>query len=305
MKRLSRSDSPAALMSICTSTEEQNIVYNRELQSMMEGYDEEEACMVMEEGCGQKKRRLSVDQVKALEKSFDVENKLEPDRKQRLAQELGLQPRQVAVWFQNRRARWKTKQLERDYSVLKANYDSLKLNLESLQTDNESLINEIRKLRSKLNEDEPEAMNADVKERLGFESDKPEPEFPITAAITPEAPPMEGFEALKQSDAGPSDSDSSAILNSDELPKTAAAGVAETSAAAMLDHSHDYGNGGGFEFLSLSETGYNGHIFQVKMEEHNFLSEETPCCAFFSEVEQAPMLHWYTSENWPSNIQLE
>ncbi|KAL8485096.1 hypothetical protein ACS0TY_027408 [Phlomoides rotata] len=110
-----------------------------------------------------KKRRLSVDQVKALEKNFEVENKLEPERKVKLAQELGLQPRKVAVWFQNRRARWKTKQLERDYGLLKANHDSLKLKFGSLQKENESLLNDlisvlfssqIRELKSKLNEDD-------------------------------------------------------------------------------------------------------------------------------------------------------
>lgn len=105
---------------------------------MFDGLDED----VCVEELGQKKRRLSVDQVKALEKNFEVENKLEPDRKVKLAQELGLQPRQVAVWFQNRRARWKTKQLERDYGVLKANYDSLKLNFDSLHQDNQSLLKE-------------------------------------------------------------------------------------------------------------------------------------------------------------------
>lgn len=38
--------------------------------------------------------RSNAAQVKALEKNFHVENKLEPDRKVKLAQELGLQPRQ-------------------------------------------------------------------------------------------------------------------------------------------------------------------------------------------------------------------
>lgn len=90
-----------------------------------------------------KKRRLSSEQVQFLERSFEVENKLEPDRKVKLAQELGLQPRQVAVWFQNRRARWKTKQLERDYGVLKANFDALKVNYETLQRDNETLLKEV------------------------------------------------------------------------------------------------------------------------------------------------------------------
>ncbi|RWW14836.1 hypothetical protein BHE74_00012704 [Ensete ventricosum] len=89
---------------------------------------------------GEKKRRLSAAQVRALERSFEVENKLEPERKLRLAQQLGLQPRQVAVWFQNRRARCKTKQLERDYAALEANYDALRLDYDSLRRDKESLL---------------------------------------------------------------------------------------------------------------------------------------------------------------------
>lgn len=120
-----------------------NQVYSREFQTMLDGLDEE-GCLEESGGhVSEKKRRLSVDQVKALEKNFEVENKLEPERKVKLAQELGLQPRQVAVWFQNRRARWKTKQLERDYGVLKANYDALKLNYDSLQHDNEALLKEV------------------------------------------------------------------------------------------------------------------------------------------------------------------
>lgn len=109
---------------------------------MLEGLDEE-GCVEESGQISEKKRRLSVDQVKALEKNFEVENKLEPERKVKLAQELGLQPRQVAVWFQNRRARWKTKQLERDYGVLVANHDALKLKYGSLQKENESLLNEV------------------------------------------------------------------------------------------------------------------------------------------------------------------
>ncbi|PHT31246.1 Homeobox-leucine zipper protein ATHB-6 [Capsicum baccatum] len=151
MKRLGSSDSLGALMSMCPSTaDDQNHVYSsRDFQSMLEGLDEE-GCVEESGHVSEKKRRLSVEQVKALEKNFEVENKLEPERKVKLAQELGLQPRQVAVWFQNRRARWKTKQLERDYNVLKANFDSLKHNYESLKLDNEALIKEICELKSKV-----------------------------------------------------------------------------------------------------------------------------------------------------------
>lgn len=78
-----------------------------------------------------------------LEKSFEEENKLEPDRKSQLAKKLDLQPRQVAVWFQNRRARWKTKQLERDYNVLKASYDLLLSNYDSIIKENTVLKSEV------------------------------------------------------------------------------------------------------------------------------------------------------------------
>ena len=119
-----------------------NHVYGREFRSMLDGLDEE-GCVEESGHVSEKKRRLSVDQVKALEKNFEVENKLEPERKVKLAQELGLQPRQVAVWFQNRRARWKTKQLERDYGHLKANYDALKHSYDTLKHDNETLVKEV------------------------------------------------------------------------------------------------------------------------------------------------------------------
>ncbi|MED6158580.1 homeobox-leucine zipper protein [Stylosanthes scabra] len=103
-----------------------------------------------EEQLPEKKRRLTSEQVNLLEKSFEEENKLEPERKTQLAKKLGLQPRQVAVWFQNRRARWKTKQLERDYDVLKASYDSLLSTYDSIVKENEKLKSEVVSLNEKL-----------------------------------------------------------------------------------------------------------------------------------------------------------
>ncbi|KAI4375325.1 hypothetical protein MLD38_013208 [Melastoma candidum] len=97
-----------------------------------------------------KKRRLTLEQVQLLEKSFEMENKLEPERKSQLAKKLGLQPRQVAVWFQNRRARWKTKQLERDYDLLKSSYDTLLSNFDSIKKQNQKLILELDSLNKEL-----------------------------------------------------------------------------------------------------------------------------------------------------------
>uniref|UniRef100_A0A7N0TB03 Homeobox-leucine zipper protein n=1 Tax=Kalanchoe fedtschenkoi TaxID=63787 RepID=A0A7N0TB03_KALFE len=82
-----------------------------------------------------KKKRLTCDQLESLEKSFLEEIKLDPDRKIRLARDLGLQPRQIAVWFQNRRARWKNKQIERLYDALKQEYEVVAREKQKLQDE--------------------------------------------------------------------------------------------------------------------------------------------------------------------------
>ncbi|CAM6050796.1 unnamed protein product [Sphagnum compactum] len=106
-----------------------------------------------DEYCGlhnaEKKRRLTFDQVRSLERNFELENKLEPERKMQLAKELGLQPRQVAVWFQNRRARWKTKQLERDYEILTLDYNRLKSEFESVRDEKQELQAKVKWLTEK------------------------------------------------------------------------------------------------------------------------------------------------------------
>ncbi|KAL2570660.1 hypothetical protein AAZV13_18G202400 [Glycine max] len=98
---------------------------------------------------GEKKKRLNLEQVKALEKSFDQGNKLEPERKVQLAKALGLQPRQVAIWFQNRRARWKTKQLEKEYEVLKKQFEAVKADNDVLKVRNQKLQAELQAVKSR------------------------------------------------------------------------------------------------------------------------------------------------------------
>lgn len=109
----------------------------------------------------EKKRRLTPEQVQFLEKNFELENKLEPERKVQLAKELGLHSRQVAIWFQNRRARCKTKQLEKDYESLKAGYDRLKASFDTLIKERDDLQNEAKLLTKKLRQRDMGPMNLD------------------------------------------------------------------------------------------------------------------------------------------------
>ncbi|GKU89015.1 hypothetical protein SLEP1_g3212 [Rubroshorea leprosula] len=92
------------------------------------------------------KRRFSDEQIRSLESIFESETKLEPRKKLQVARELGLQPRQVAIWFQNKRARWKSKQMEKEYRILRANYDSLASRFESLKKEKQSLLVQLQKL---------------------------------------------------------------------------------------------------------------------------------------------------------------
>ncbi|KDP23856.1 hypothetical protein JCGZ_27169 [Jatropha curcas] len=96
------------------------------------------------------KRRFSDEQIRLLESIFESETKLEPRKKLQLAGELGLQPRQVAIWFQNRRARWKSKQIEQEYKNLRANYDKLASCFESLKNEKQSLLIQLQKLNQLL-----------------------------------------------------------------------------------------------------------------------------------------------------------
>lgn len=97
-------------------------------------------------------RRFSDEQIKSLESLFRMESKLEPRKKLEMARQLGLHPRQVAIWFQNRRARWKSKQVEQDYTSLKADYDTLTHRFDSLNKEKHALLQQLRNLCSQLKE---------------------------------------------------------------------------------------------------------------------------------------------------------
>ncbi|PHT54695.1 hypothetical protein CQW23_03181 [Capsicum baccatum] len=141
-----------------------------------------------------RKRKLSEEQVNLLEQSFGHEHKLESERKDKLASELGLDPRQVAVWFQNRRARWKNKKLEEEYSKLK---NELETNI----VDKCRLENEVLKLKEQLSEAEKEMQRLQLERCDGISSNSP-----TTSSLSMEAamdPPFLGEFGLDNAFYGP------------------------------------------------------------------------------------------------------
>ncbi|GMH14710.1 hypothetical protein Nepgr_016551 [Nepenthes gracilis] len=88
-----------------------------------------------------KKLRLTKEKSALLEENFKQHTTLNPKQKQALAHELNLRPRQVEVWFQNRRARTKLKQTEMDCELLKKR-------CETLTEENRRLHTELQELRA-------------------------------------------------------------------------------------------------------------------------------------------------------------
>ncbi|KAG8069587.1 hypothetical protein GUJ93_ZPchr0006g44008 [Zizania palustris] len=110
----------------------------RELERAGSGVDDEDGA---DGAGGRKKLRLSKDQATVLEECFKTHSTLNPKQKVALANKLGLRPRQVEVWFQNRRARTKLKQTEVDCEYLKRW-------CERLAEENKRLEKEVAELRT-------------------------------------------------------------------------------------------------------------------------------------------------------------
>ncbi|XP_020593375.1 homeobox-leucine zipper protein HOX19-like, partial [Phalaenopsis equestris] len=92
-------------------------------------------------GC-RKKLRLTREQSAVLEDRFNEHSTLlNPKQKLALAKQLNLRPRQVEVWFQNRRARTKLKKTEVDCEFLRRR-------CETLAEENRRLHGELQELRS-------------------------------------------------------------------------------------------------------------------------------------------------------------
>ncbi|RLN18046.1 homeobox-leucine zipper protein HOX8-like isoform X1 [Panicum miliaceum] len=229
-------------------------------------------------GLGEKKRRLAADQVRALERSFEVDNKLDPERKARIARDLSLHPRQVAVWFQNRRARWKTKQIERDFAALRARHDALRAECDALRRDKDALAAEIRELREK------------VERQMDVKLESAEEMLPVAAGTAAAA-------ATVYKD-GSTDSDSSAVFNEEASPYSGAA----------FDHQHQHQPHPSFtgftSFLASSSSLsssfpsslYHG-VSHLDQEADGFLSA-TAAHGFFAEEQGSGLGSWYGGEGW-------
>ncbi|XP_074308487.1 homeobox-leucine zipper protein ATHB-16-like isoform X2 [Silene latifolia] len=286
------------------------LIQEYEYEYMLDDVDKEE--------CGEKpekKRRLSVAQVKALEKSFEVDNKVETERKVKLAQELGLQPRQVAVWFQNRRARWKTKLLERDYASLHSQFQSLKQNYESLLLDKDSLLSKIKYLKSKLSEEKTERDISIKEEAVMSDTDINTTDIePITPPpfLREECDDSKSMNNKKRVSDEPSESDSSAILNENDensigeefiqteeqliwmSPNSPSLRFNSSSSSSMNYISLTECRSEGIQYVHNNNNNINVYNPQlvVKLEEQIMYNGEEACNLFSDEV--PPTLHWYT-----------
>ncbi|KAM0912992.1 hypothetical protein ACQ4PT_012470 [Festuca glaucescens] len=219
-------------------------------------------------GAGEKKRRLNGEQVRTLERSFEKDTRLDPEQKERLARDLGLQPRQVSVWFQNRRARWKTKQLERDYTALRQSFDALRADHDALRRDKDGLLAEIKELKAKLGDDGAAASFSTVKEDQA----------------------ASGVEPAAAAAQGSSESDSSEVLNDAELTPDKQQQATAAPAEPVVPGA-----------VLQGEVLFDGHqLLKVEDDEAAFLGDDDAACGGFFADEQPPSLPWWTepTEQW-------
>ncbi|KAG2666188.1 hypothetical protein I3760_15G044500 [Carya illinoinensis] len=292
MQQLDSSDSLGALISFCPpkeKNEQQNTHgYDAEFQAMLDRINQEdlgyETGLILE-----KRQRLSLKQVKELERNFEVENRLEPERKVKLAEELGLQPRQVAIWFQNRRTRWKTKQLQRDYGVLKASYDALKLDCDNLQQEKEALSSTLRELKEKLYRKSAESNHSVEEESLISEFNNNVSEQYKASDSHENKKNKASLGAHENSKDGSSGRVFNEVMKEENESNTMFSicfNGSSSSSNSMVDPFWFS------ESRAVADKTYQPQ--PVRMEEQSLFPIEESC-NFFS-VDQAPTLHWYFPE---------
>ncbi|KAG8386358.1 hypothetical protein BUALT_Bualt03G0140500 [Buddleja alternifolia] len=90
------------------------------------------------------------EQVRLLEACFDAGKKLEPEQKFQLARELGVPPRQIAIWYQNKRARWKNQSLEVDHGALQVRLEAALVEKKQLEKEVDNLRGELKRAQNML-----------------------------------------------------------------------------------------------------------------------------------------------------------
>ncbi|KAK7853175.1 homeobox-leucine zipper protein hat22 [Quercus suber] len=138
-------DDASSLSAVSSFSNSSSIKRERELSGGEEEVEVERVSSRVsdedEEASPRKKLRLTKEQSAILEDNFKEHATLNPKQKQDLAHKLNLRPRQVEVWFQNRRARTKLKQTEVDCELLKKC-------CERLTDENKKLQKELQELKS-------------------------------------------------------------------------------------------------------------------------------------------------------------
>ena len=123
-----------------------------------------------------KRPRFEESQISALEAEFEIEQELTPARKKEIADELGVRPRQVAVWFQNRKVRYRTRQREcelesvrGEFAAMQAQCQELAGDYESLRKDYQQLLDLNSQLLGKVREGSAQTLSLDYhSEKHGF-----------------------------------------------------------------------------------------------------------------------------------------
>ncbi|GJP36149.1 hypothetical protein CLOM_g20669 [Closterium sp. NIES-68] len=98
------------------------------------------------EALKRKRPRFHEDQLAHLEAHFAVEQELTPASKKQLAARLGVKPRQVCVWFQNRKVRQRTRERETELEGMQEAYAKLQAQCRELQDDYELLKSDYQEL---------------------------------------------------------------------------------------------------------------------------------------------------------------
>ncbi|GJP76602.1 hypothetical protein CLOP_g7022 [Closterium sp. NIES-67] len=117
------------------------------------------------EALKRKRPRFHEDQLAHLEAHFAVEQELTPASKKQLAARLGVKPRQVCVWFQNRKVRQRTRERETELEGMQEAYAKLQAQCRELQDDYELLKSDYQELL--LQNTQLFDMMSDIEQQLG------------------------------------------------------------------------------------------------------------------------------------------